>query len=214
MRTRLLALAAAGGIAVAALPAHAATAPKPQITDPTGDANGVNDQGSGLGGPTAAGPADDSSADITSVLFQSTFAKKVTTKVRHHKRVKIVKKVPTGFTVTMTLAGAPGPETEYRVVAATTDCSDIFFEYGTDAATGGSDVRCPATPPATEVDYKAPVATVKGTTITWTLPIAIFPVGTTFTGLSAQTRLNPVVVTAPQMDGAAAPSGTTFTVGK
>ena len=214
MRTRLLALAAAGGIAVAALPAHAASAPKPQITDPAGDANGVNDQGSGEGVPSQSGPADDSNADITSVLFQSTFATKITTKRVHHKRVKVIKKVPTGFTVTMTLAAAPGPETEYRVVAATTDCSDLFFEYGTDAATGGSDVRCPATPPATEVTYKVPDAVVKGTTITWTLPISVFPAGTTFTGLSAQTRLNPVVVTAPQMDGAAAPANVAFTVGK
>src|SRR2546421_303888 len=67
MRVRLLALTAAGGIAVAALPAHAATG-KPQITDPTGDANGVNQQFPGLGpNPPSenTAPADVAAAVIT-----------------------------------------------------------------------------------------------------------------------------------------------------
>ena len=48
MHARLSALVATAGIAVAVLPAHAASpsltpAPRPQITDPSGDANGLNE---------------------------------------------------------------------------------------------------------------------------------------------------------------------------
>lgn len=204
MRARLITLAALGGLALASFPAHAATA-KPQITDPTGDANGINDQGVGAPIPSEAGPADFSAGDITSVSFTSTF---VTRKVSGK-----LKRVPTGFTVKMALASAPTtPEVFYRVVASAADCTDVFFEYGTDVATGGSTVRCPATPPAPSTTYSDAAAVVKGNTITWTLPLRAFPVGTTFTSLTAQTRFNPAVVTAPQIDAAA--STATFTVGK
>jgi hypothetical protein len=205
MRARLLAIAACGGIAVASIPAHA-TAPKPQITDPAGDANGVNGQGFVTGLPSAPTPADASNADITSVLFQSTFK----TKKVHNKVVK----VPTGFTVTMTLSGAPTtPEVFYRVLAVTTKCpASVFFEYGTDVATGGSTVRCPGTPPAKDITYSDANAVVKGSTITWTLPLSAFPVGTTFSSLAAHTRFNPAIITAPQIDEAT--SSATFTVGK
>ena len=185
------------------LPAHAA-APKPQITDATGDANGFNDQGAGAPIPEQSGPADDSSADIKSVTFASTF----TTKKVKRKTVK----VPTGFTVTMELAAAPGPETFYRIQATIPSCSDLFIEYGTDVATAGTAMRCPALPGATAVDYTIPDAAVKANTITWTVPVSVLPAGTTLTGLYASTRLNPVLVTAPQMDGAS--STATFTVGK
>lgn len=206
MRLRLLALAAAAGIAVTALPSHAATAPKPQITDPTGDANAINGQGIVTGGPEPATPVDVSAADVKSVLFQSTFkTKKVNGKVV---------KVPTGFTVTMTLAAAPTtPEVFYRVIAAVAGCAnDVFFEYGTDVATGGSDVRCPATPPANDQTYSDAAAVVKGSTITWTLPLSAFRAGTKFSSLEATTRFNPAVVTAPQIDDAT--SSATFTVGQ
>jgi len=203
MRPRLIALAAAAAVGVAVLPAHAAT-PKPQITDPTGDANGFNDQGAGAPIPEQSSPADDSGADITSVTFVSTF---VTKKVKRR-----TVKTPTGFTVTMALAAAPSPETFYRIQATLPDCSDLFIEYGTDVATGGTSMRCPALPGSTQVDYTIPDAVVKGGNITWTVPISVFPKGTTLTQLIASTRLNPAVVTAPQMDSAT--SSATFTVGK
>jgi hypothetical protein len=203
MRPRLIALAAAAGVAVAVLPAHAA-APKPQITDPAGDANGFNDQGVGLPVPSQSAPADYSGADITSVTFASTF---VTKKV--HRRVV---KTPTGFTVTMGLAGAPGPETFYRIVATIPGCTQLFIEYGTDVAEGGTAMRCPALPGATATTYTIAPAAVKNNTITWTVPLSALPAGTTLSSLSAQTRLNPAVVTAPQIDYAS--SSATFTVGK
>src|SRR3954470_24107132 len=100
MRTRLSALVAVAGIAVAVIPAHAAgpaaaPAPKPQITDVPGDANGINSQGLGVGPDVSvAGPADDSNADITSVLFATKFKTVTTTKtvVKIVKKKKVVKK--------------------------------------------------------------------------------------------------------------------------
>ena len=204
MRPRLLALAAAAAVGVAVLPAHAAT-PKPQITDPAGDANGFNDQSSGAPVPSqSTGPASDAGADITAVTFTSTF---VTKKVKR-KTVK----VPTGFTVTMALAAAPQPETFYRIVATMPGCDQLFIEYGTDAAAGGTAMRCPALATAPETDFTIADAVVKGSAITWTIPTSVLPAGTTLSQLTAQTRLNPAVVTAPEIDGAA--SAATFTVGK
>src|SRR5690242_15184159 len=111
MRIRLLALAAAAGIGLTALPGQAATAPKPQITDPAGDANSLNGQGIVGGAPSQATPADASGADITSVLFQSTF--------KAVKKAGKTVQVPTGFTVTMTLSAAPTvPNVIYRVAAS------------------------------------------------------------------------------------------------
>src|SRR3954468_10764661 len=114
MRIRLATAAAAAGVAIVALPGHAATAPKPQIADPTGDANGFNGQGVVTGTPEPATPADASGADIKSVLFQSTFK----TKTVNGK----VKKVPTGFTVSMALAAAPMSNVIFRVAASAGSC--------------------------------------------------------------------------------------------
>jgi hypothetical protein len=205
MHIRLATAAAVAGIAVAALPGHAATAHKPQITDPVGDANALNDQGVGAPIPSAStGPADDAAADISSVTFASTF------------RVKKVKgktvKVPTGFTATMKLGAAPVPETFYRITAAIPSCTDLFIEYGTDVAEGGTNMRCPALPGATGTDYKLPDAIVKDSSIIWTIPVSALPAGTTLSTLHAETRFNPAVVTAPAIDEAS--STATFTVGK
>jgi len=205
MRLRLISAAAVAGIAVAAAPGFAAKAPKPQIVDPAGDANGVNDQGTGEPVPSSATPADDLAADITSVAFASTF------KVKKVKGKTV--KVPTGFTVTMKLGAAPAPETFYRVTVVVPSCDDLFLEYGTDVATGGTAMRCPALPGGDETDYTIPDAVVKANTIVWTVPVAALPAGTTLSSLHAETRFNPALITAPAIDiadGGAA----TFTIGK
>jgi len=202
MRTRLFASAAVVALAAFAMPAHAG-AVKPQIVDPAGDANDINDQGLGIADQSVSTPADLSSADILSVTFQTVFA----TKVVKGKKTQ----VPTGFTVTMTLAAAPGPAIEYRVSGAAAGCSSVFFEYSTSPAKGGSDIRCPATPPASNVAYPGQTI-VKGNSIIWSVPINAFPKNTTFSSLNAQTRFNPAAVTAPQIDYAS--SNATYTVGK
>jgi len=205
MRVRLLTVAALAGVSLAAVPGNAAPAPKPQIIDPAGDANGVNDQDAGLPVPSQSTPADISAADITSVTFATTFKKE-------KLDGKVVSK-PSGFTVTMTLSAAPTtPEIFYRVVAATAGCNQVFFEYGTDVVAGGSAVRCPGTVPTKDKTYSDAPAVIKGSSITWALPLSAFPVGTKFSALSAQTRLNPAIITAPQLDGATASA--TYTVGK
>jgi hypothetical protein len=205
MRIRLVALAAAVGVVAAIAPAHAAGS-KPQISDAVGDANGVNQQFPGLGPepPTVkTAPADLAGADITTVQFVTNF---VTKKV-HGKKVKVAN----GFSVSLNLAAAPMPNIEYRVSGAAGDCASVFFEYDTSVGLGGSDARCPATPPNADVDYGI-TATVTGTKITWVVPNGVFRNGTTFSSLNAQTRTVEGVVTAPQVDYAT--SAATFTVGK
>jgi len=205
MRIRLVAAAAVAGIAVAATPGFAAKAPKPQIMDPAGDANGVNDQGTGGQVPSTTTPADDSAADITSVTFASTF------KIKKVKGKKV--KVPTGFTATMKLGAAPVPETFYRITTSIPSCDSLFIEYGTDVATGGTAMRCPALPGGDETDYTIPNAVVKANTIVWTVPVAALSAGTTLSALHAETRANPAIITAPAID--ISDGGTaTFTIGK
>lgn len=205
MRIRLVALASAVGVVAAIAPAHAAGS-KPQITDATGDANGINQQFPGLGPepPTVqTAPADLAGADITSVLFSTNF---VTKKVRG-KKVKVAN----GFTVTLNLAAATMPNIEYRVAGAAADCANVFFEYDTAVGLEGSDVRCPGSTPTSDTDYGI-TATASGTKITWVVPNGVFHNGTTFSSLNAQTRTIEGVVTAPQVDYAT--SSATYTVGK
>lgn len=206
MRVRLVALAASAGVVAAFVPAHAASGPKPQIVDAIGDANFINNQAPGLGPepPTVqTAPADLSGADISTVLFATNW---VTKKV-HGKKVKVAN----GFTLTMTLAAATMPDIEYRVSGATGDCTSVFFEYSTAPGLGGSDARCPATPPATEVDYGI-TATASGNKIVWVVPNGVFHNGTVFSSLNAQTRTVIGAVTAPQVDYAT--SDATYAVGK
>ncbi len=73
-----------------------------------------------------------------------TFATTFVTRKVHRKRVR----VPTGFTVTMRLGDAPGPETFYRVYASSSVCGTLFIEYGTDLAAGGArSAACRTTSP-------------------------------------------------------------------
>lgn len=189
MRARLLLAATAAAAVAVSLPASAAT-PKPQVTDATGDANGVNGQGVATGGPSFSSPASVAGADVVSVTFATTF-KKVGTK-----------KVPTGFTVALKLAAAPMSKVIYRVTAVSSQCTDLFFEY---VAAGSTVVRCPASDPTKpDTEYKVPAAKVTGSTITWRIPATAIPVGSTFTNLSGTTRLvtsTPAIsLTAPQID--------------
>lgn len=231
MRTRLSAIVAVAGIAVAVIPAHAGgvsvtAGPTPQILDQSGDANFINGENVVPGAPDQATPADQSSADITSVLFQSTYVtqtikKKVTVVVKTKKGPKKVTKiltftvkVPTGFTVTMNLSAAPGPGTLYRVNAAKGACTQFFFQYTTSqvsqAAGTTGELVCRSGEEKTTYTVAPP--SVTGSSITWTVPLSQIPFGTQFTGLGAMTAVDASEVTAPFYDLASG-SGT-FTVGK
>ncbi|MGN6475511.1 MAG: hypothetical protein ACTHK4_17960 [Mycobacteriales bacterium] len=190
-------------MASVALPSSAA-APRAQITDPKGDANGLNDQGLGVPVPSTSTPVDDSGADIVSVLFQSTFV------------TKAHKKVPSGLTITLTLAAPPVPEHIYRVTANGSTCSgnQLFFEYATTVgASPPGDARCPGTVKSTDVAVTSVIA--KLNTITWTVPLsASIRKGERLTGLGADVRveLTKPGVTAPAIDEA---TGTaSFVVGR
>jgi hypothetical protein len=209
MRVRLATAIAVGGLALLALPSNAAT-PKPQLTDPSGDANGINNQALITGGPSVGivSPADVAAADITAVTFVTTYK----TKIVNGKAVKI----PNGFTTTMKLAAAPTMSgVIYRVSADMAGCdTSVFFEF----ATGGDTaVRCPGaelTDP--DISYAAGKAVIKGSTITWKVSSKAIPVGTKFNNLNAQTRQRTATpagtLTAPQYDYAA--STKTYTVGR
>jgi hypothetical protein len=217
MRARLSALAAVTGIAIAVIPAHAggvsATAgPTPQITDPSGDANGLNDQGTGLGAPPASQtPAGDSAADITGLTFQTTF-KTVTTArtivVTTKKKGKIVKirktvvtttKVPTGSTITETLAAAPDTNTFYAIsftsTAATCKSVELIYDGNPAPVYAQNDGRCQDSG-TTAGTITGPASAISGSTIVWTLPLTAFPVGTGFSAISASslTGVVPAVV--------------------
>lgn len=207
MRVRVLALAAAAAVVAAVMPAHAGTV-KPLITDPTGDANGVNGQPELIGGPdpnVATGPASYASADVVSVTFVNNY---VTKKIKR-KTVKI----PVSFTVTLTLAGAPDTRTYYGVTATTKSCPDgVTFEYSTQPVYGADDVNCfDSSGTGSFNDYPATAAVVKGNTISWTVADSGLPVGTVLTNLGAHAGEG-VLGGMPTLDEAE--STATFTVGK
>ena len=222
MRARLGAVAAAAALAVV-VPAHATNlaGPNPQITDVTGDANFINGQNF-VDVPEQQTPAGASSADIASVLFQTTYAnqtvKKTIVKMIKKKKVKKVitttVKVPTGFTIKMKLAAAPGPATIYRVTATKGDCTDLYFEYTTNSVTealvGSTDIICASDDE--DATYDIAPATVTGSTITWTVPASQIPLNTQLTGIGAMTGIDSTALTGPFYDLAGGTAS--FTVGK
>lgn len=179
MRTRLLVLGLAAGLGIAALPAHAAKV-TPQITDPAGDANAINDQGFGTGAPpSTSGPGSQPAADITALTFQTTFKKKRV----DGKKVK----VPSGSTITLALSAAPDDNTFYSIDATTPSCDSTGFVYDTNAVPAYAQNRALCADDTPSSDIAGPVAKVVGSSIVWTLPLTTFPVGTTFTDISATT---------------------------
>jgi len=232
MHARLSALVATAGIAVAVLPAHAASpsltpAPRPQITDPSGDANGLNDQGFGVGQPASTNtPVEDSAADITGLTFQTTFKTTVTkhtvivvTKkkgklVKTKKTVTTTTKTPTGSTITATLAAAPDTNTFYAIsftsTAATCKSVELIYDGNAVPAYAQNDGRC-QDGSTTASTIAGPSSAISGSTIVWTLPLSAFPVGTTYSAISAQSLTG--VVPAAVIDQTES-SPYTFTVGK
>ncbi|MDQ1685108.1 MAG: hypothetical protein QOC82_1845 [Frankiaceae bacterium] len=214
MRTnklRLLTLAASIGVVATMLPGQAATpaAAHPQITDATGDANAINNQGFGIGPDVnVSAPADDANADITSVLFATKFktvttTKTVTTIVKKKKvtkKVTVKTQVPDGFTVTMNLSAAPDANHAYDVYATHPLCDgQIDFTYST-GELGLNEIDCiPADPTSTDIASFGGEASVVGNSVVWTVPAGAFANGTSFSELSAQTAtaaLTPIMDTA------------------
>ncbi len=223
-KLRLLTLVASVGVVATMLPGHAATAtttsgPAAQITDPPGDANGINDQGAGSGqNGNVATPADDSAADITSVVFATKFkvvtATKTVTKFvkkkKVTKKVVVTTKVPDGFTVTLNLSATPDGNHSYDVLATHSLCDGtVDFTYST-GTLGLNEVDClPSSPTSTNIATMPGEASVVGKSIVWTIPAGAFPNGSTFSGLAAETEIAPTLD--PVMDEAS--SSATYKVG-
>src|SRR5687768_1464230 len=162
-----------------------ANAADPQVTDPAGDANFINNQATPqvpIPGDTATPVGSQDYADVTSILWENA----------------TVKGQP-GFKVTVTLTGAPTPPAPttivYRILGKSAcEGTNPFFgvAYYT---TPGSDPEQPqsairdncvdATTRLTAIDL--PV--IKDNTITWSAPLSAIPAdagvkaGTTITDL-------------------------------
>jgi hypothetical protein len=113
----------------------------------------------------------------------------------------------------MTLAASPQPDILYRVSVLTESCPGYYVDLmytapGTPVPT--DEVVCErGTQLPARYDVPPPVA--RGDTITWTLPAQMFPVGTIFSGLQAQTGVDSQATFLPYLDLAF--SDATFTVG-
>ena len=183
MRTRIAAIAAIAGATLAVLPANAG-APKPQIVDPAGDANAINGQ-TAASFDSQSTPVDAAGADIRSVLFRTVYKRGTHT--------------PTGMTVAMRLSDAPMPNVVFRVYADAATCDGgVLLEY--EEIFGGTALCNGALPVDPDIDYKAKV-TVKGSTITWSIPLSKnLPVGTPFSGISANSQFDAGAVVLPVLD--------------
>jgi hypothetical protein len=213
MKLRLLALLATAGVAAAVVPGQAATVPasRPQITDAPGDANGVNDQGSGAATLNFSGPADDANADITSVVFATKFktvttTKKVTTVVKKKKVTKLVTvttQVPDGFTVTMNLSAAPDGNHAYDVVANNPACAAGYFDFTFNTGPLSlNQIDCfPNDATSTNSSTVAGEAAVVGKSVVWTVPAGAVPNGSVFSALAGTTTTAALIGQIDQADG-------------
>lgn len=178
MLRRLSVVPVLAALALLAPTAHA-SGPVPQLNDPSGDAN----FGNAAGQPTA--PARDKPtlvgsqdyADVLSVLWQSVKTTKV---VRKHKVTTV-----TGFTVTVTLSGAPTPPDHtslvYRMLGTTGNCPIFGVAYYT---TKHSDKNIPQSALRENCNHTGttavrltaiPMPTIAGKTITWNVPLSALP---------------------------------------
>ncbi len=172
-------LVLAPALALALLAPHVeAAAPAPQVTDPSGDANGLATVNHAATRDNATPPAGSQDyGDVTSVLWQPT---KTTKKVKG-KNVTTV----TGFTVTATLVGAPTPpaptQVVYRMLAVTPNCGFFGVVYYTKKS---SDPTIPQSALRENcndgVTRLIPIAmpVIKDNTITWTVPLSVVPAAT------------------------------------
>lgn len=158
MHARLLRPAlglAAVGTAVLALGATAAVKPL-VLTDISGDANALNDQGFGAGVDNNATPVSETSADIVKATLANT----------------VVRKKCTGFTLTMEFAGDVDPSLPaiYRLLGTTTKNDGIFQIYLNNGALAGGETE--VRHGAGDADETFPLRTpakVAGKTITFTV---------------------------------------------
>ena len=177
--------AAAFGSAVA-LCSGAQAAPAPQLTDPTGDANGVNSQSIGLPLPSQSAPVGVAAADIVSAAFTTTYAKVGR------------KQVPRGVRITLTTAAAPQENTVYNVsavVASTCDGKDgTELSASFQLVSGGavsSFVNCGprGSTSTTDIAMGEGVVDASARTVTWQVDGSYLRPGAVLSSISADTSV-------------------------
>jgi hypothetical protein len=175
MRRLVLAPALA---ALALIAPHVEAAPAaPQVTDPSGDANGLQTVNHAATRDKVLGAGNQDYADVVSVLWEAT---KTTSKVKG-KTVTTV----SGFKVTATLTGAPTPpaptQVVYRMLSATPNCGFFGVVYYTkkssDPGIPQSALRENCNDGVTRL-YPIAMPTIVGNTITWTVPVSAIPAST------------------------------------
>lgn len=180
-RTRLVAVCTAAALTALAPLAHAAPSSKPQLTDPSGDALPVP-----------------GSYDL--VAGQLTTTGVTTTRKVGRKVIKTYK--PKNLVASLTLAAPPSTQagSAYTFTADITACGNGYmsFTYTPGAVLGDGSLFVSGcgtddgTGPAEILDDVVPV--VKGSTITWTMPLADMgsdlPLSTVFSNLTAASDLN------------------------
>lgn len=204
----VLAIAAAGALALSVLPADAAPAAL-VLPDPAGDANGVNGQGFGdlvpLPTDTSTGPLSAASLDILNVTLASTGTDKV---VKKGKRTTKVFEC-TGFTATLELGAAPFESAIYRITGAGVNNGTIFWlNFTSDPADGqraylqfdggSSD---PLASSSVDVPFKVDGSKVVFTVSSASLKAAGEKLSSfTWSGIGAHSRTSLIAVVVPQFD--------------
>ena len=178
------------------------------INDPTGDANGINDQAGAIGAVSGqfvgnqSTPVDDPAGDITSVVFA---------RLDDGHTVR-------GFTVTLTLSATPSVGHAYLVNFAIGTCTIWNVQWASDPVdgTGGGLANQCGSNPAVPTSFTVPVA-VKGNTIVWTLPAGTgggaLSLGARISAITAQSFLaTPAVVVVSE--DSTAPNAEAYTIGQ
>ena len=173
-----LALAVATALAVGLTHPAGAAAPKPglHVSDPAGDANGLNGQGFGAPIPSrSTSPATVSGADITGIDFRTVWVGKGK------------KRKPFGFDVTMKLA-APLQKgvTIVMTMETSVPCGEtnvIQVGYGTSSL-----AVCQTNGGTANDDIGTWSASADGTSITWSID-PVVKAGTTITNIAASTTV-------------------------
>jgi len=170
------------------------------VADDTGDGNGLNDQGLGLADTSVPAVGYDG-YDIVKVDYLGTGT--MTKKGR-----RFIPKC-TGFTVSMTFAAAPGPQSIIRVTGSGTVQDALWWIQleGTEGSIryGHTDSAEPTGSTDDTVVLSTPVK-IDGSTITWTVTENdVKATGETLqklriNGIGASVRTTTGVVTAPQWD--------------
>lgn len=197
MRARTLAVTAVtSALAVASLsPAAYAkkpAAPKPLVfKDATGDGNGLNDQGFGVGPASTPTPVQVDGFDIVSVKLVTDKAGSAATKLL----------------ATLELKAAPQSGGLYRILGDIGgSCFWTELALSPQGVADGSAVRV-CDDSTTGYTYYDVSSKVDGNKITWTIPIKSFKSaglkpGAAIGGLGADARGSEVAVTVPSMDRA------------